>query len=209
MHRTWCTIHLPSQPLTFGFLTRPPHYGFSSVHVDARVLAGKDTVLLPASMCLSWSDPKQRNHFCLQLYEGRWQSLWTHFINPIRNFLEVRWRSLFRSTSLGKRCTSYNAPPTSRKRAADRWSLRKFSLRRSLFMVRKSINRMGRDLDCMADVLMGFHRYTFSKPNTEFNSYFAPSDFWTSPTMKTELRDEKFRSDQRSAERFREVGGVL
>jgi hypothetical protein len=28
------------------------------------------------------------------------------------------------------------------------------------------INRMGRDLDCMADVLMGFHWSTFSKPNT-------------------------------------------
>jgi hypothetical protein len=32
----------------------------------------------------------------------------------------------------------------------------------------------GRDLDCMADVLMGFHRSTFSKPNTEFNSDLAP-----------------------------------
>jgi len=42
-------------------------------------------------------------------------------ITPSRNFMEVRWRSLFRSTSLGKRCASYNAPPTSRKRAADRW----------------------------------------------------------------------------------------
>jgi hypothetical protein len=31
-------------------------------------------------------------------------------------------------------------------------------------------NRMGRDLDCMADVLMGFYRSTFSKPNTEFSS---------------------------------------
>jgi hypothetical protein len=29
--------------------------------------------------------------------------------------------SLFLSTSLGKRCTSYNAPPTSRKRAGGRW----------------------------------------------------------------------------------------
>jgi hypothetical protein len=36
----------------------------------------------------------------------------------------------FRSTSLGKRCTSYNAPPTSRERAADR--------RSSLFMVAKA-----------------------------------------------------------------------
>jgi hypothetical protein len=50
----------------------------------------------------------------------------------------VRWRSLFRSTSLGKRCTSYNAPPTSRKRAADRWSLRNFLSRSSFFMVGKA-----------------------------------------------------------------------
>jgi hypothetical protein len=34
----------------------------------------------------------------------------------------------------------------------------------------KPRNRMERDLDCMADVLMGFHGSTFSKPNTEFNS---------------------------------------
>jgi hypothetical protein len=31
-------------------------------------------------------------------------------------------------------------------------------------------NRMGRDVDSMADVLMGFHLSTFSKLNTEFNS---------------------------------------
>jgi hypothetical protein len=49
--------------------------------------------------------------------------------------MEVQWRSLFRSTSLGKRCTSYSAPPTSRKRAADRWSLRNFLPLSSLFMV--------------------------------------------------------------------------
>jgi hypothetical protein len=30
----------------------------------------------------------------------------------------------------------------------------------------KPRSRMGRDLDCMADVLMGFHRSTFFKPNT-------------------------------------------
>jgi len=54
------------------------------------------------------------------IYEGRLQSLWTHLITPSRNFVEVRCPSLFRSTSLGKRCTSYNAPPTSRKRTSDR-----------------------------------------------------------------------------------------
>jgi hypothetical protein len=40
--------------------------------------------------------------------------------------------------SLFKQCTSYNAPPTSRKRAADRRSLRNFLPRRSLFMVGKA-----------------------------------------------------------------------
>jgi hypothetical protein len=70
-------------------------------------------------------------------------------------------------------------------------------------------NRMGRGLDCMADVLMGFHRSTFSKLNIEFNSDLAPCNFWAFPTMRSELRGKKFRSDQRSAARFREVGGAL
>jgi hypothetical protein len=70
-------------------------------------------------------------------YEDHLKSSWTHVITPSRKFVEVRWRSLFPSISLGKRCTSYNAPPTSRKRAADRWPLRNLFLRISLFMVGK------------------------------------------------------------------------
>jgi hypothetical protein len=46
--------------------------------------------------------------------------------------------SLFPSISLGKRCTSYNAPPTSRKRTVDRWSLRNFLPLSSIFMVGKA-----------------------------------------------------------------------
>jgi hypothetical protein len=34
-----------------------------------------------------------------------------------------------------------------------------------------------RNLNCMADVLMGSHWSTFSKPNAEFNSDLAPCDF--------------------------------
>jgi hypothetical protein len=45
-------------------------------------------------------------------------------------------------------------------------------------------NRIRRDLDCMADVLMGFHRSNLSNPNTEFNSDLAPCDFWAFPIMK-------------------------
>jgi hypothetical protein len=33
--------------------------------------------------------------------------------------------------------------------------------------------------------------------------------FWAFPTMKRELWGKKFRSNQRSAARFREVGGAL
>jgi hypothetical protein len=61
-------------------------------------------------------------------------------------------------------------------------------------LLEKPRNRMGRDLDCMADVLMGFHRSTFSKPNTEFNSDLAPCDFWAFSTMKSESGGKKFRS---------------
>jgi hypothetical protein len=49
-----------------------------------------------------------------------------------------------------------------------------------------------RDLDCMADVLMGFHLSTFFKPKTESNSDIASYNFWAFPTMKRELRGKKF-----------------
>jgi hypothetical protein len=83
---------------------------------------------------------QQHSYLCGKkpLYEDHVKSSWAQLITPSQNFVEVRWRSVSRSTSLGKRCTSYNAPPTSPKRAADRWSLRNFLLRSSLFMVGKA-----------------------------------------------------------------------
>jgi hypothetical protein len=78
-----------------------------------------------------------------------------------------------------------------------------------ILRLEKPRNRMGRDLDRMADVLMGFHRSTFSKRSTEFNSDLASCDFWAFHTMKRGLRGKKFRIDQRSAARFRKVGGAL
>jgi hypothetical protein len=87
---------------------------------------------------LSYLGPQIQHKTRYLKYEGHLQSSWTHLITQSRNFVEVRWRSLFRSTSLGKRCTSYNAPPTSLKCAADRWSLRNFLTRSSLFMVGKA-----------------------------------------------------------------------
>jgi hypothetical protein len=43
-------------------------------------------------------------------------------------------------------------------------------LRAPFSWLEKPRNHMGWDLDCMADVLMGFHPSTFSKRNTEFIS---------------------------------------
>jgi hypothetical protein len=68
---------------------------------------------------------------------------------------------------------------------------------------------MGRDLDCMVDVLKGFHQSAFSKLNTEFNSDVAPCDFWAFPIMKRELQGKKLQSSKQSAARFQEVGGAL
>jgi hypothetical protein len=62
----------------------------------------------------------------------------------------------------------------------------------------KPRNRMGRDLDCMTDVLMGFHGSTFSQPNTEFSSvifvltlYNSVLSDWRSRNLNPELQDFK------------------
>jgi hypothetical protein len=56
-----------------------------------------------------------------------------------------------------------------------------------LSCLKNTRNRVGRDVNCLADDLMGFHRSTFSKPKVEFDSDLAPCDFWAFPTMKREL----------------------
>jgi hypothetical protein len=76
-------------------------------------------------------------------------------------------------------------------------------------MVGKAQKSHGARSGLYGDVLMGFYRSTFPKPNTELNSDLAPCDFWAFSTMKRELRGKKFRSDQRSTARFRDVGGAL
>jgi hypothetical protein len=59
-------------------------------------------------------------------------------------------------------------------------------------LLEKPRNRMGRDLDCMADVLVEFHRSTFCKLNTEFNSDLAPCDFWAFRTTKGSSETRNF-----------------
>jgi hypothetical protein len=52
--------------------------------------------------------------------------------------VEMQWQSLFQSTSLGKQCTSYSAPPTFQERAANHWSLWNFLPQSSIFVFGKA-----------------------------------------------------------------------
>jgi hypothetical protein len=143
------------------------------------------------------------------LYEGRLQSSWTHLITPSGNFVEVWLRSHFRSTSPGKRYISYNAPPTSQKRAADRWSLRNFLSRSSLFMVVNA--QKSHEARSKLNSVFVLKKWIGGTPleHPPYSPDLAPCDLWAFPTMKRELRGKKFPSDQRSAARFRKVGGAL
>jgi hypothetical protein len=73
----------------------------------------------------------------------------------------------------------------------------------------KPRNRMGRDLNWI--LCSVWKKWIGGTPleHPPYSPDVAPCDFWALPTMKRELRGKKFRSDQRSAARFREVGGTL
>jgi hypothetical protein len=82
-------------------------------------------------------------------------------------------------------------------------------LRAPFSWLEKPKNRMGRDLNW---ILCSAWRKCIGGTPLEHPPYspdLAPCDFWAFSTMKRELRCKKFRSDQRSAARFREVGGAL
>jgi hypothetical protein len=138
------------------------------------------------------------------------QSLWTHFITPSWKFVEVQWWSLFQSTSLGKQCTSYNAPSTSQKCAADHWSLQNFLPWSSLFMVGKAQKLPGGEIWIEFCVWIGKSGPVEAYQNICHNSPdLTPCDFWAFPTMKWDLRGKKFRTDQWPAAHFWEAGGAL
>jgi hypothetical protein len=70
-------------------------------------------------------------------------------------------------------------------------------------------NRMRRDMNW---ILCSVWKMWIGGTPLEHPPYspdLAPCGFWAFPTMKRESRSKKFRTDQRSAARFREVGGAL
>jgi hypothetical protein len=73
----------------------------------------------------------------------------------------------------------------------------------------KPRNRMGRDLTWIR--CSAWKKWIGGTPleHPPYSPDLARCDFWAFPTMKRELRGKIFLSDQRSAARFREVGGAL
>jgi hypothetical protein len=73
----------------------------------------------------------------------------------------------------------------------------------------KPRNRMGRDLNWI--LCSVWKKWIGGTPleHPPYNPDLVPCDLWAFPTMKSELRGKKFLHDQRSAARFREMGGAL
>jgi hypothetical protein len=93
------------------------------------------------------------------VYEGRLQSSWTQIITPSRNFAEMRWWSLFEVHPLesGALLTTLhplfeNVLQTVCRKLQEDSGTGSFDL---LIWLEKSRNHMGRDVDCIADVLIG------------------------------------------------------
>jgi hypothetical protein len=141
-------------------------------------------------------------------YEGSFQSSWTHRITPSRNSVEVRGDSLFFEVPpLASNALLTTLHPLLENVLQTVDHLEISCLGAPFSWLERPRNRMGRDPDRMVDVLMGFNRSTFSKSHTiQFRS--RPMRF-LGFSVKRELRGKKFRSDQRSAARFREVDGAL
>jgi hypothetical protein len=104
----------------------------------------------------------------LSKYEGSLKSSWTHLITPSRNFVEVRWRSLFRSTSLASNAHLTTLHPLFENVLQTVNHFEIYCIGAPFSWFEKSRNRMGRNLDCMAEPIHFFqaeHRIHFrSRP---------------------------------------------
>jgi hypothetical protein len=94
------TLSFSNSTSAWNLFSKPPLH--CRVHFINSITSENPSIIRQSQQC--------------SLYEGSLKSSWTRLITPSRNFVELRWRPLFRSTSLGTRCTSYNAPHTSRNR---------------------------------------------------------------------------------------------
>jgi hypothetical protein len=144
------------------------------------------------------------------LHEGRLQTSWTHLITRSRNFVEVRWRSLLLSTSLGNDALFTTLHPLLEivLQTVDQFEISCLGAPFS-WLEKAQKSHGGRDLNWV--LCSAWEKWIGGTPSEHplYSPDIAPCDFWAFTTMKREPRGKKFRSDQRSAARFREVGGAL
>jgi hypothetical protein len=164
------------------FLTYPPNSKHSLL------------IFHPFCKCL------QNTKFLWAKCEGPLQSSWTHLITPSRNFVECgdgAMNFLQRSTHIWKTCCKPLI-------------ISKFLASELHFRVWKSSEIAWGEIWIEFCVRFG-KTWIGGTPleHPPYSSDLAPWDFWAFPTMKKELRSKKFRSGQRFAARFREVGGAL
>jgi hypothetical protein len=126
------------------------------------------------------------------IYESRLQISWTNLITQSRNIVEGRWRSLFRSISLGERCTTYNAPLTYWKRVPDRLSLRNFLPRSSIFMVGKA--KVSHGARSELNSVFGLEKVEneTSLGHPPYSPDLAPCNFWAFRPWKGSSESRNF-----------------
>jgi hypothetical protein len=79
----------------------------------------------------------------------------------------------------------------------------------SFSWLKKPRNRMGRDLNWILRLTWKKWISGTTLEHPLYSPNLALCDFWVVRIMKRKLWGKKFRSDERSAARFREVGGAL
>jgi hypothetical protein len=108
-------------------------------------------------------------------HESYLQSLWTHLITPNRNFVEVRYGLVFEVPPLVSDAllTTLHQLLENVLQAVDHFEIS--CLGAPFSCLEKPRNRMGRDLDCMADVLMEFNLSFQAEHRIQYR--FRPMNF--------------------------------
>jgi hypothetical protein len=149
--------------------------------------------------------------------KNSWSLLYTRAVCKVRGLtlllrvgiMEVRWRSLFEVPPLASEALLTTLHPLVENvlQTVDHFEI---SCLGAPFRGWKSPEiAWGRDLNWILCPAWKTRIGGTPLKHTPYNSDLAPWDFWAFPTMKRKLRGKKFRSDQRSAAHFRQVGRAL
>jgi hypothetical protein len=142
-------------------------------------------------------------------YEDHLQSSWTHLILRVGNSWRCSDGLFFEVPPLASEALLTTLHPLLENvlQTVDHFEIS--CLVAPFSWLEKPRNRMGRDMNWI--LCSAWKKWISGTPleHPPYSPYLALWDSWAFPTMKRELRGKKFRSNQLSAARFREVGGAL